>query len=81
MAYQKVIIQGSQIQVGGEGGQHTTIGNAHWLPDKENGLVTTKLTEDVATAPVSGFMIPNQRCWDYDVIMDIFNRRDSELIL
>ncbi|KAH9763200.1 putative reverse transcriptase/RNA-dependent DNA polymerase [Citrus sinensis] len=26
-------------------------------------------------------MIPNQRRWDYDVIRDIFNRRDSELIL
>ena len=81
MAAQKVIIQGSWIQVGGEGGQHTTISNAPWLPDKENELVTTELTEDVATTPVSGRMIPNQRRWNYDVIMDIFNIRDSELIL
>ena len=39
------------------------------------------MTEDVATTPVSSLMIPSQRRWDYDVIMDIFNSRDSELIL
>ena len=43
LAPQKILIQGSRIQVGN--GQSITIGLALWLPDQVSGFITTNLPE------------------------------------
>ncbi|XXG40676.1 hypothetical protein AAC387_Pa01g1334 [Persea americana] len=48
MAAKHVVIQGSKIQIGS--GQHILIGKDPWLPDMDNGFITTNLNEDIATA-------------------------------
>ncbi|XXG86094.1 hypothetical protein AAC387_Pa11g1057 [Persea americana] len=79
MAVKHVVIQGSIIQIGS--GQHILIGKDPWLPDMDNGFITTNLNEDIATAPVSSLMISDQRRWDYDIVADIFDTTDKDLIL
>ncbi|KAH9767472.1 reverse transcriptase domain-containing protein [Citrus sinensis] len=79
LAAQKILIQGSRVQVGN--GQSITIGSVPWLPDQESGFITTNLPAMLASAPVSSLMIPNHRMWDYDLVKDVFNRRDQDCIL
>ncbi|XXG49422.1 hypothetical protein AAC387_Pa02g3612 [Persea americana] len=79
MVAKHVVIQGSRIQIGS--GQHILIGKDPWLPNMDNGLITTNLNEDIATAPVSSLMMSDQRRWDYDIVADIFDTRDKDLIL
>ncbi|KAJ8645773.1 hypothetical protein MRB53_007521 [Persea americana] len=79
MVAKHVVIQGSRIQIGS--GQHILIGKDPWLPDMDNGFITTNLNEDIATAPVSSLMMSDQRRWDYDIVADIFDTRDKDLIL
>ncbi|KAH9666707.1 reverse transcriptase domain-containing protein [Citrus sinensis] len=79
LAAQKILIQGSRVQVGS--GQSITIGSVPWLPDQESGFITTNLPATLASAPVSSLMIPDHRRWDYDLVKDVFNRRDRDCIL
>ena len=78
LAAQPAIRQGSRIQIGG--GRQTSIGNALWLPDKDNGFITFNLLASISSAMVASLMIPNQRRWDFDAVNDIFNSRDRDLI-
>ncbi|KAH9672066.1 reverse transcriptase domain-containing protein [Citrus sinensis] len=79
LAAKEVVVQGSRVQVGS--GHSISIGKDPWLPDLQDGCVSTNLNEELAAAPVSSLMMPHQRVWDYDVVSDIFNLRDKELIL
>ena len=64
------------------GSAHTlSIGKDPWLPDLNDGFVSSNLNEELVAASVSSLMMPNQRVWDYDVVSNIFNSRDKELIL
>ncbi|KAK9195743.1 hypothetical protein WN943_003868 [Citrus x changshan-huyou] len=79
LAAKEVVVQGSRVQVGS--GHSISIGKDPWLPDLQDGCVSTNLNEELAAARVSSLMMPHQRVWDYDVVSDIFNLRDKELIL
>lgn len=78
-AAKDVVIQGSRLQVGC--GNSIFIGKDPWLPDTNNGFVSSNLNTVLVAAPVSSLMVPNQRAWDYDLVSDLFNARDKELIL
>ncbi|KAH9678675.1 putative reverse transcriptase/RNA-dependent DNA polymerase [Citrus sinensis] len=78
LAAQLAILQGSRIQIGG--GQQTVIGSAPWLPDMDNGFITSTLPASINSATVDSLMVPNQRRWDFNVVDDIFNNRDQDLI-
>ena len=79
MAAKHVMVRGSRIQIGS--GQNCSIGSAPWLPNANNGFISTSLPEQITTAPVSSLMAHGQRRWDYDVVADLFNARDRNLIL
>ena len=79
MAAKQVVVKGSRIQIGS--GQQVQINKDSWLLDEDNGFITTVLDERVATATVNSIMVPGQRQWDTDLIVDIFNTRDAALIL
>ncbi|KAH9683148.1 reverse transcriptase domain-containing protein [Citrus sinensis] len=79
VAAKDVVVSGSRIQIGH--GQQVLIGQDPWLPDTNNGFITSRIHEELAVAKVSSLMVPNQRSWDLDLLADIFNERDRELIL
>ncbi|KAH9672067.1 reverse transcriptase domain-containing protein [Citrus sinensis] len=66
LAAKEVVVQGSRVQVGS--GHSISIGKDPWLPDLQDGCVSTNLNEELAAAPVSSLMMPHQRVWDYDVV-------------
>ena len=57
------------------------IGQDPWLPDNNNGFISSQINAELTVAKVSSLMVPNQRSWDLDLIADIFNVRDKELIM
>ena len=69
---------GSRIHIGG--GRETIIGQAAWLPNQDNGFITSFMSDNLTSATVDSLMVPNQRRWDFDVVADIFSNRDRELI-
>ncbi|KAH9656150.1 reverse transcriptase domain-containing protein [Citrus sinensis] len=79
LAAKHIIVRSSRIQVGS--GQNTLIGSDPWLPDVDNGFISTSLNESLASAPVNSLMVPGQRRWDYEVVADLFDTRDRNLIL
>ena len=79
LAAKEVVIQGSMVHVGS--GHTVSISKDHWLPDLNDGFVSSYLNEELVVAPVNSLMMPNQRAWDYDVVSNIFNSRDKELIM
>ncbi|KAH9786019.1 reverse transcriptase domain-containing protein [Citrus sinensis] len=79
MAAKDVVVNGSRIRIGN--GQQVQLSKDPWLPDANNGFITSELDESLATATVDSLMVPGQRRWDYDLIADVFNSRDAALIL
>ncbi|KAH9758966.1 putative reverse transcriptase/RNA-dependent DNA polymerase [Citrus sinensis] len=79
MAAKNVVVHGSRIQIGN--GQQVQLSKDPWLPDVDNGFITSELDESLATATVDCLMVPGQRRWDHDLIADVFNTRDAALIL
>ncbi|KAH9752558.1 putative reverse transcriptase/RNA-dependent DNA polymerase [Citrus sinensis] len=79
LAAKHIIVRSSRIQVGS--GQNTLIGSDPWLPDADNGFISTSLNESIVSAPISSLMVPGQRRWDYDAVADLFDTRDRNLIL
>lgn len=79
MAAKHVVVKGSRIQIGS--GQQVHITKDPWLPDADNGFITTDLAENIAKAMVNCLMVPGQRRWDIDLVADVFNTRDAALIL
>ncbi|KAH9647971.1 putative reverse transcriptase/RNA-dependent DNA polymerase [Citrus sinensis] len=72
------ILEGSRIQI--TGGQQIVIGSAPWLPDMDNGFITSTIPASISSATIDSLMVPNQRRWDFDVVDDIFNNIDRDLI-
>jgi len=79
MAAQHVVVQGSRLRIGS--GQQVQITKDHWLPDVDNGCITTVLDESLTTATVNCLMVPGQRRWDNDLVANVFNDTDAALIL
>lgn len=42
------------------------------MPDLTSGFIFSKLNEELVVARVSTLIVPNQSCWDLDVIFDFF---------
>ena len=79
MAAKHVVVKGSRIQIGS--GQQIQINKDPWLPDADNGFITSVLDDSLATTTVNSLMVPGQRQWDNELVADIFNTRDAALIL
>ncbi|KAL8097271.1 hypothetical protein AgCh_030413 [Apium graveolens] len=62
-------------------GDKTRIWKVPWLPDVDNGYLSTDKPLELQNAIVSGLMEIDNRRWDEEVISDLCNDRDKELIL
>lgn len=78
MAAMDVVKAGTRRKIGN--GEATKVWDDSWLPDKENGFVTTVMPDQLQGITVASFMIPEERRWDMEVVNDICNSRDVELI-
>lgn len=61
-------------------GESTMVWSVPWLPDEENGYVSTTAYSQLNSARVSNLMMVGERRWDTELIDDVFNERDGELI-
>lgn len=61
-------------------GNNINIANQPWLKDDENPYIT-KVSPTFENHTVASLMVPNDRNWDMDIIMDLFNERDMQCIL
>lgn len=50
--------------------------NVPWLPGDNDGLVTTKMTRELAHTRVINLMKTGSKRWDGEVLNDIFNEHD-----
>ncbi|XP_019158912.1 PREDICTED: uncharacterized protein LOC109155728 [Ipomoea nil] len=62
-------------------GRTTTIGGDPWLVLADDPYVRTQLHETVRSAPVSSLMNGAGTGWDCECVKDLFDERDSNLIL
>ncbi|KAM6591439.1 hypothetical protein CsatA_014044 [Cannabis sativa] len=75
---QELIKKGARRVVGP--GTSISIQFDPWLEDTSHPWVTT-IANGMEQWKVNNLMVPGERCWDLEVISDIFNDRDKELIL
>lgn len=75
---QEAIKAGSRRKIGN--GFNTNVWNLPWLPDLENGFMTTEMPNVISHATVAGLMEIDNNRWDYNVIKDLCNDRDFDLI-
>lgn len=61
-------------------GEATRVWQVPWLPDKENGYLTSCMQDQLRDIPVRSLMDETGKRWDFDVIDDLFNARDAALI-
>lgn len=78
MAAMDIVKAGTRRKIGN--GESTKVWDDSWLPDKENGFLTTPMPEQLQGITVDGFMNSEERRWDMEVVKDICNSRDVELI-
>lgn len=62
-------------------GLTTMVWKVPWLPDMNNGYITTEAPEQLQHILVHGLLHENQKMWDKEVVSDLFNERDQKLIL
>lgn len=75
---QEAIKAGCRRKIGN--GTTTKVWNVQWLPDPENGCMTTSMPAQLQNITVDGFMDTGQNRWDLEVVRDICNDRDFNLI-
>lgn len=61
-------------------GDNVSILNNQWLPNTENPYMVT-VNESIKGQMVSALMGTEEKRWDMDLIHDIFEDRDSNLIV
>ncbi|KAL8113024.1 hypothetical protein AgCh_020371 [Apium graveolens] len=76
---QDLLKHGCRRRIGN--GDRTRIWKVPWLPDVDNGYLSTDMPLELQNATVSGLMEIDHRRWDEEVISDLCNDRDKELIL
>lgn len=76
---QDLLKHGCRRRIGN--GDKTRIWKVPWLPDVDNGYLSTDMPLELQNATVSGLMEIDHRRWDEEVISDLCNDRDKELIL
>lgn len=74
----EVLKMGVRRQIGT--GEDTKVWHIPWLPDVDNGYLTTPMPEQLHDINVKNLMDMTCKCWDIEVIDDLFNRRDTALI-
>lgn len=52
-----------------------------WIPNSDSSYMTMTMPSSLKNANVSSFFIQNEKCWDRDVICNIFNTQDDIRIL
>ncbi|KAL8112352.1 hypothetical protein AgCh_019885 [Apium graveolens] len=62
-------------------GDRTRIWKVPWLPDVDNGYLSTDMPLELQNATMSGLMEIDHKRWDEEVISNLCNERDKELIL
>ncbi|XP_019195840.1 PREDICTED: uncharacterized protein LOC109189683 [Ipomoea nil] len=75
----ELVKRGSRRYIGD--GRETKIGTDHWLPVEENPYVQSALHGSVSEATISCLMNTQGTGWDVDCVRDVFNERDSNMIL
>lgn len=61
-------------------GKQTEVWKVPWLPDAENGYMTSDMPVQLEGNKVCNLMQLDQKQWDEEVLMDICNERDINLI-
>lgn len=51
-----------------------------WLPNLDNGYLTTEINENLENITVQGLLDETQKSWDVDILSDLCNDRDKRLI-
>lgn len=62
-------------------GLDTGVWRVPWLPDVNNGYLTTEAPEQLQHIMVNGLLEESQRRWDVGVISDLFDEWDQQLIM
>ncbi|WOG90771.1 hypothetical protein DCAR_0310016 [Daucus carota subsp. sativus] len=75
---QEVVKQGCRRNIGT--GLETSIWKVPWLPNSENGYITTEMPSELEDATVTSLMVTDERKWDEEILTDLFNDRDVQLI-
>lgn len=78
MEAKPLICKGVGCRVGN--GSSISICSDPWLPDETNPYISTQ-SAAITEQMVSSLISPDQNDWDTDLVMDIFNSRDSSIIL
>ena len=79
LATQDTMKRGMRRKIGN--GLTTTVWKVPWLPDLQNGYLTTELYEQLQDIKVQSLLAENQKSWDVEVVSDLFTDRDKKLIL
>lgn len=77
-AAQEIVGKGCRRRI--EDGQQTEIWKVPWLPDVENGCLTTPMPEYLAGSKVCNLMQLDNKEWDDEILKDVCNERDRKLI-
>lgn len=78
LAGQEVLRQGCRRNIGT--GKDTFVWKDPWLPNVENGYVTTTVFPELENIRVASLMTMNDRRWDEEILADIFKDRDIGMI-
>lgn len=76
---QAVVKQRCRRRIGD--GKDTRVWQVPWLPDKQNGYLTSAIYPDLDHMTVDGLISMDGREWDRDIINELCNERDTSLIL
>ncbi|XP_074378028.1 putative mitochondrial protein AtMg00310 [Apium graveolens] len=79
MSAQETVRMGARRKIGD--GADTKVWGVPWLPDKENGCLTSYMPERLRESRVQNLMDIEGQRWETDILQDICNTRDVELIL
>lgn len=78
MAAVEAVKAGARRQIGN--GEQTFVWAVPWLPDPDNGFISTGVHSNLHRARVSNLLVPGEKRWDVEVLQDIFETRDIDLI-
>lgn len=71
MAAMDIVKAGTRRKIGN--GLSTKVWNVPWLPNVENGILTTDVHDQLKDITVNNLMNSEERKWDLDVLKDICN--------
>uniref|UniRef100_A0A803NG08 RNase H type-1 domain-containing protein n=1 Tax=Cannabis sativa TaxID=3483 RepID=A0A803NG08_CANSA len=77
MEAQSLVKEGCRIALGS--GMGTSIMKDPWLLDMSYPYITT-VNQAIVDRTVDSLMVMGERRWDVDLVLDIFNKRDADLI-